>query len=107
MPTRQSLPSKTPLTLGSSVALVFLLTLAILMLPLTAMQFTDEVVWTLSDFLVAAVLLVSTGLLYVALFRLVRDRLYRSILGALLGLAFFLMWAELAVGLFGTRFAGS
>lgn len=33
----------------------------ILSLPLVAMQFTDEVVWSLADFVVAGVLLVTIG----------------------------------------------
>ena len=36
----------------------------ILLVPLVAMQFTDEVVWTLSDFVVAGVLLFGSVLVY-------------------------------------------
>jgi hypothetical protein len=41
---------------------VALVTAFILMLPLLAMQFTDEVVWDLTDFAVAGALLFSAGL---------------------------------------------
>jgi nitrate/nitrite transporter NarK len=43
--------------IGIILTVVFLL-----LIPLVAMQFTNEVNWTLSDFVVAAVLLLGTGL---------------------------------------------
>ena len=76
---------------------------ALLLVPLIAMQFTDEVVWTGSDFLIAFVLLAGTGLLYQAATRRTRDRVYRG--AAALGVftTLFLIWANLAVGLIGSE----
>jgi hypothetical protein len=71
------------------------------------MQFTNEVVWTLSDFVVAGVLLVGTGLAFAAAIRKARSMRSRAIFGAAILVAFLLVWAELAVGIFGTPFAGS
>jgi hypothetical protein len=71
------------------------------------MQFTNEVVWTLSDFVVAGVLLVGTGLAFAAAMRKARSVRNRAIFGAAILVAFLLVWAELAVGIFGTPFAGS
>lgn len=78
----------------------------ILLIPLIAMQFTNEVNWTKFDFLVAGVLLLSTGLLLELGLRLVQKFTYRLALCGTILLAFFVIWAELAVGLIGTRFAG-
>lgn len=79
----------------------------LLLVPLVAMQFTKEVNWTLSDFIVAGVLLFGTGgLIELAIRKInkVGTRVW-VILGILIIL--FLVWAELAVGIFGTPFAGS
>lgn len=84
------------------------LTVALLLLiPLIAMQFTDEVNWTLSDFVTAGVLLLSTGLLCELVWRKVRKMEHRIALCVALFAALLLIWAELAVGIFGTAFAGS
>lgn len=84
------------------------LTVAILLLiPLLAMPFTAEVNWTLSDFLVAGVLLLSTGFLCEFVMRKVTKTQHRIGIIAVILVMLFLIWAELAVGLFGTPFAGS
>lgn len=84
------------------------ITVAVLLLiPLTAMQFTDEVDWKLGDFIVMGFLLLGTGLLCEVVMRKVKKIENRVlIIGAIL-IALFLIWAELAVGIFGTPFAGS
>ena len=85
-----------------------LLTVTMLLcIPLIAMQFTNEVNWTLSDFIIAGVLLLATGIVIEVVARNVRNRKTR--IGIVLGIliAFFFVWAELAVGIFGTPFAGS
>lgn len=79
----------------------------ILSIPLIAMQFTKEVSWTVSDFLTAAVLLLGTGLAIELVIRHVKTSLSRTILLVIILLLLFLTWAELAVGIFGTPFAGS
>jgi hypothetical protein len=79
----------------------------LLFIPFIAMQFTEEVKWTLSDFVTAAMLLLGTGLLCELVIRKVNKVEYRIILclGILTSLA--LIWIELAVGIFGTPFAGN
>ena len=86
---------------------VLLGTAAMLMVPLVAMQFTREVNWTVSDFVVAAVLLGSTGMLFEVATSMLRTRKSRLIAVALIGLVFLFVWAELAVGIAGSPFAGS
>ena len=82
-------------------------TAAILLVPLVAMQLTREVNWTVSDFLVAGVLLMGTGLLFDLAARKVRTRKARLVTIGAIVLGFLFVWAELAVGIVGSPFAGS
>jgi len=75
-------------------------TAAILLLPLVAMQFTDEVNWSAADFLVAAMLLLGAGYGLDLLLRTFPGTGQRLAGAGLLGLAFLYAWAELAVGIF-------
>ena len=84
------------------------LTVALLLLiPLMAMQFTNEVDWKLPDFVIMGVLLLGTGLLCELVMRKVKKIGHRIVICGVLLLALFLIWAELAVGIFRTPFAGS
>jgi uncharacterized membrane protein len=71
----------------------------ILLVPLVAMQFTKEVAWTLSDFLVAGGLLVGTGLAYIAITSRLNCRKCRINVGIALGVALAVVWVQLAVGI--------
>jgi ABC-type Mn2+/Zn2+ transport system permease subunit len=85
-----------------------LLTVALLLLiPLIAMQFTDEVSWSLFDFVVAGILLLGTGLMCEFVMRKVHKIEYRIAICVVLLAALLLIWAELAVGIFGTPFSGT
>ena len=87
--------------------IIIVLTVAFLLLiPLIAMQFTDEVNWTLSDFVVAGVLLLGTGLMCELAIRKINKIKNRVAICAALLVVLLLIWAELAVGIFGTPFAG-
>ena len=79
----------------------------ILSIPLVAMLFTDEVNWSAFDFLVMGTLLLMVGIAAEGVLRKVRSDNGRLLLLLLIGLLFLLTWAELAVGIFGTPFAGS
>lgn len=79
----------------------------LLLIPLIAMQFTDEVNWTLFDFVVAGALLLGTGLMCELAIRKIHKMKYRIAICVALLAVFLLIWAELAVGIFGTPFAGS
>ena len=79
----------------------------LLLIPLIAMQFTNEVTWTGSDFVTAGVLLLSTGLLCEFVMRKIWNKDYQIGVLAVILIALFLIWAELAVGIFGTPLAGS
>lgn len=78
----------------------------ILLIPLIAMQFTNEVNWDASDFLVATILLFGVCSLIELSIRNIKDVSYRTpiIIGIIVLLL--LVWMELGVGIFGTPFAG-
>jgi len=86
---------------------ILLGTAAMLLVPLVAMQFTSEVNWTASDFVIAAVLLAGTGMLFELATTKLRTRKSRLTAVAVIGLSFLFVWAELAVGIIGSPFAGS
>jgi len=79
----------------------------ILLIPLVAMQFTNEVKWDLSDFIIMGSLLLITGLSIEIVTRKIKSANYRIAITLVILLVLFLIWAELAVGLFGSPFAGS
>lgn len=71
----------------------------LLLVPLVAMRFTREVVWTGHDFAVAAVLLISTGLALELALATLRTRSARVVAGTAIVVALLTVWAELAVGI--------
>lgn len=79
----------------------------ILSIPLIAMQFSSEVNWGLSDFLIMGALLFGTALIIEFILRNAKSLVQRVIFCAIILIVLFLVWAELAVGVFGTPFAGS
>jgi peptidoglycan/LPS O-acetylase OafA/YrhL len=86
--------------------IIVLVVALLLLIPLIAMQFSDEVNWTLFDFIGAGVLLLGTGLICDFVLRKVKKiRLRIAICVALLIILLFI-WAELAVGIFGSLFSG-
>jgi hypothetical protein len=82
---------------------VALATAFILLLPLLAMQFTDEVVWGLADFAVAGGLLFGAGLTYQLVARKAGNIAYRVAVGVAVAAALILVWMNLAVGLIGSE----
>jgi hypothetical protein len=79
----------------------------LLLIPFIAMQYAAEVQWTLADFVVAGSLLLGTGLAIELVLRKVTTRRHRILLCLTILFVFVLVWAELAVGIFGTALAGS
>lgn len=80
---------------------------ALLTIPLIAMQFTDQVNWTASDFVIMGILLFGTGIVCELALRMLSHSRYKYVICGIVLLVFLLVWAELAVGVFGTPFAGS
>lgn len=73
---------------------------AILLLPLIAMQFTDQVQWTAFDFLAMGVLLGGAGLLFELVAWKVRKPAHRLLLAAGIVGVVLVIWVEAAVGIF-------
>lgn len=86
---------------------IVLAALSLLLIPFIAMQFSGEVKWSPVDFVIMGVLLTGTGLLCELVLRSTKRFGYRLLLIAACLFAFLLIWAELAVGIFGSPFAGS
>ena len=79
---------------------VVLITALILSIPAVAMQFTDEVNWDATDFVVMGALLLITGVaLEIVAARLLRTS-HKLIAACVVLAAFLYLWAELAVGIF-------
>ena len=79
----------------------------ILLLPLLGMAFTSEVDWGLPDFLIMGILLFGTAFIIDLIFKKVSTTQKRIIYAAIVLGILFLVWAELAVGIFGSPFAGN
>jgi hypothetical protein len=78
-------------------------TVLILLLPLLAMQFTDEVAWSPADFAVAGALLIGTGLAYRVATRTAGNAAYRVGVAVALAAALLLVWTVGAVGVIGVE----
>jgi uncharacterized membrane protein YfcA len=90
-------------TLTQAIAVSALVTGFLLLIPLITMQFTDEVVWTSLDLIVAGTLLFGTGLTYKLITRKSSKIAYRVAIGFALLTGLFLIWANLAVGIIGSE----
>jgi hypothetical protein len=82
----------------SVFAWIALATGLLLLIPLIAMQFTNEVNWDKTDFIVMGFLLFVTSSIFVLVARKL-TRKYWPVIGILFAAAFFYLWAELAVGI--------
>jgi hypothetical protein len=85
-----------------SIPGVALATLLLLMVPLVAMQFNDEVNWSAFDFMLMGALIFGTGVLFVLAMRVAQQIAYRVAMGLAIGATFLMIWANLAVGLIGS-----
>ena len=82
---------------------IVLVTAFLLLIPLVAMQFTEEVAWGLADFAVAGILLLGAGLTYEFIARKGGTTAYRIAIGIAVATALILVWANLAVGIIGSE----
>jgi peptidoglycan/LPS O-acetylase OafA/YrhL len=84
-----------------------IIVIGLLLIPFIAMQFSTNVNWSLFDFIVAAVVLFGTGLLLDLIVSKVKKIEYRIAICIIVLAVLGLIWAELAVGIFGTPVAGN
>ena len=88
-------------------SLIFGIIGLIITIPLIAMQFTNEVNWSLFDFIIAFILLSVIGLTINYILQLT-NRLQNKIFFCIMVLLIcLLIWTELAVGVFGSPIAGN
>lgn len=71
------------------------------------MQFTNEVDWSIMDFVIAGILLFATGITIEFVLRKVKSKKKRIIICGIILLLLLLLWIELAVGFFGSSIAGN
>ncbi|HYE85375.1 MAG TPA: hypothetical protein VEA16_03395 [Vicinamibacterales bacterium] len=76
---------------------------ALLLLPLIAMRFTDEVNWDATDFAFATILMGGVGIGLELAVRMSRHFAYRAGAAAALAAAFLMTWANGAVGIIGSE----
>ena len=77
-----------------------------LLIPLIAMVISDEVQWSVFDFLIMGGLLISFALIGNYIYTSFKDQ-KRTWLLYILVLVFLLFWAEIAVGIFNSPVAGN
>lgn len=75
----------------------------LLLLPLVAMQFTNEVNWSLGDFIFAGLLIGIVGVTFELTVRVSRNYSYRAGVAFSLAAAFLTVWANGAVGMIGNE----
>src|SRR5690606_21309463 len=88
-------------------SIVLGMVMLILSIPFLFMQFSKEVVWSPTDLLVAGCLLALVGFAIDFVLRAVKDSRWKVFIVVGIIAAFLLVWAELAVGVFGSPFAGN
>jgi hypothetical protein len=75
----------------------------VLLLPLIAMQFTDEVVWDVADFVIFGALIVGAGVAFELAAKKTGNAAYKTGVGLALAAAFLLIWVNGAVGIIGNE----
>ena len=81
--------------------------LSLLLIPMATMLISDEINWSIFDFLVMGVLLFSFGVSINFVLKNTKNSKIRKTFFTILILIFSLIWIELAVGIFESPFAGS
>lgn len=89
--------------LSRQIIIVFIVTILILLIPFFAMQFGNEVNWSLMDFIVGGILLSGSGLSFVLLTHKAGNNTYKVATGIAVGTALLMIWANLAVGIIGNE----
>jgi hypothetical protein len=90
-----------------TILILLSIVLALLMIPLIAMLFTDNVTWSFMDFVMAGILLLGTSFIIELVLQKVKSKQHRFLICGIVLLVLFILWAELAVGIFGSPIAGS
>jgi len=71
------------------------------------MQLSIEVIWSFYDFVVMGTILFSFGIIVNLIFYKIKGLQKKLIITSIIITLFFLLWAELAVGIFNSPLSGS
>ena len=82
-----------------NIVRIVMVVVALLLVPLVAMQVADQVAWGPFDFVVAGGLALCAILAYELLRRTTRNLAYHAGAGAAMAAAFFLVWINVVVGM--------
>ena len=83
------------------------LTGIVLLIPLVGMNLSDEVDWSAMDFLIGGLLLFGASMVIQWIYKRANSRKHALLLTLFFIVLTLLLWAELAVGIFGTPIAGN
>ncbi|MDR6465996.1 hypothetical protein [Chryseobacterium sediminis] len=86
---------------------IYALPLVLLCIPLLGNLFSKEVNWSVSDFLIAGALLFATAFSINLVRNKIKKQNQKVLICIFILLALALIWIELAVGIFGSPFAGN
>jgi hypothetical protein len=75
-------------------------TMLILMIPLVTLQFTNEVMWDVADFIIMGTMIFCIGLIIKLVVKKIKNKNHRLVIIVGVILAFLYIWAELGVGIF-------
>ena len=81
--------------------------LLLLLLPLIGMFVSNQINWSFFDFFIMGILILSLSFSIKQALKLTKNIKYRILIIGITVIVFLLVWAELAVGIFGTPFAGN
>ncbi|GEN73543.1 hypothetical protein [Chryseobacterium lathyri] len=95
------------MTQKQKTILIYVTPAVLLCIPLLGNMFSEEFDWSPGDFVIGAVLLFGTAFIIDLIQRIVKNKTYKILLGGAVLILLLLVWAELAVGIFGTPFAGN
>ena len=81
--------------------------LALLFIPLILMHYTTEVKWSNYDFFIMGLILFYSGLIVNYIIDKIKNLHKRLIIISIVIFLFFLLWAELGVGIFNSPLSGN
>ena len=81
--------------------------LLLLLLPLIGMFVSNQFNWSFFDFFIMGILILSLSFGIKQVFKKTKNIKYRILIIGTIVIVFLLAWAELAVGIFDTPFAGN
>jgi len=95
------------ITQQQKTAFIFAIPALLLATAFLGNMFVEGWNWSASDFLIAGILLFGTALIINLIVRSSKTMMFKILICGMILLVLILTWMELAVGIFGTPFAGS